>query len=335
MNIGPFPWDSDVLDTSSSESGSVRSAGVDKSSHTSSKKRKRASTVGSDHLATPARSDDDLETSLDDPSHHDTTANESHSHHRNPEDLPEFLDESLADTANVFTGNDQDFIQIAQLVADQKILQNEFLQYAVSSPKSPSDLHLANEPEHFATAFKEALEDIIPGIQRCNLKGLSDLDAWPSMNVSTASTATEKTDKLGQPQLRSRVGKNQVDAFQKTQVPYLSVQRGKDAMEVLPPALYFWEELGLSPVQLNRDVVAYLIYPDDGTVREAASAFLMSMENYYQSCRFGRHTCGTKLGKNGDGLVPMPVSSAEPESVFRGLDRVCESIGNGIMTACR
>lgn len=333
MNIGPLPVDPDVLDTSRSRSGSVRSGEDSKTTRDPSKKRKRGLTVGSDRLATPARSDDFAESSLDDPSHHDTAAKESHLHDHVTEDLLDFLDGSSVDTENVFIGNDQNFIQIAQLVADQKILQNDFLQCAVSSPTSPFDLDTYNEPEGLVTALQEALENIVSSTKQCNLKSLSDLDAGHTMNVSAAIVSTEKADKPGQPQQRSRVVKSQVDALQKSQVPYLSVQRGKDAMEVLPPALYFWEELGFSPVQRRRDAVAFIIYPNHDTVREAASSFLMSMENSYQSCRFGRHTRGAKLGVHDEGLVPLPVSSADPKSFFKGLDKVCESIGNCIMIA--
>ncbi|KAL8777960.1 MAG: hypothetical protein Q9194_002266 [Teloschistes cf. exilis] len=326
----PLPVDPDVLDTSRSRSGSVRSEEDSKTTRDPSKKHKRGLTVGSDRLATPARSDDFAESSLDDPSHHDTTAKESHLRDHVTEDLLDFLDGSSVDTGNVFVGNDQNFIQIAQLVADQKILQNDFLQCAVSSPTSPFGLETYNEPEGLVTALQEALENILSSTKQCNLKSLSDLDAGHATNVSAAIISTEKADKPGQPQQRSRVGKTQVDALQKSQVPYLSVQRGKDAMEVLPPALYFWEELGFSPVQRRRDAVAFIIYPNHDTVREAASSFLMSMENSYQSCRFGRHTRGAKLGDYDEGLVALPVSSADPKFFFKGLDKICESIGTEI-----
>ncbi|KAL8692987.1 MAG: hypothetical protein Q9218_002104, partial [Villophora microphyllina] len=322
VHRGRFPWDTDVVDTSSSESASAQEES--KMSPNSSKKRKRASSMESDSPATPALSDRLNETASGDLSHTDTAAKGTSHYHQTLDDILDYLDDSPTATGNVYIGNDQAFIQVAQFVAEQRILQNGFMQCVSLSPKSCYDLHTSHQFKDSSAALKNAVEKVLPGAQPCNLKALLDLGLGHSLDASAKNQLNSPS------QLRSRVAKNPGDALYKTQAPYLGVQRGKEPMEVLPPALYFWEELGLGPVQQDKNIVAYMIYPNNEPVRDAASAFLLTIGTCYQSCKFGRHVCGTQPGNHGEGLIPMPVSSADPQSVFKGLDEVCERLGTEI-----
>lgn len=228
-----------------------------------------------------------------------------------------------------FYGSNQDFIQIAQLVADQKVLQNGLMRstcddtMCIEQPlfpdtsKSSSDLIQAILSEGFSNA------------QQCDLKSFLELESSPSAKASSmAATVQEDAERRRQAAAQSHGGKAQADQIQKLQAPYMSVRRGEAAMDMATPALYFWEELSLTPAQEEKNVMAFCIYPKNDTIRDAASLFMTTMEISYQSCKFGRHQRGSGLRRYREGLVPIPTSSANPDTVFESVEEVCAGLGS-------
>ncbi|KAL8863838.1 MAG: hypothetical protein Q9174_007532, partial [Haloplaca sp. 1 TL-2023] len=143
-------------------------------------------------------------------------------------DLLKSLRPGLSKTSNRFIGNDQDFIQIAQSVADQKIFGISFEDDTSALVASGSILDALDGRGFSMTALDDALLKVLPSASRLDLKALLGLDLQHSVALSKMSP------------------------------PYISVRRGKDSMEISPPALYFWEELGLAPSQQDKDVTAFM-----------------------------------------------------------------------------
>ena len=86
--------------------------------------------------------------------------------------------------------------------------------------------------------------------------------------------------------------------------PHLEVQRSESKLTVLPPAVPFWETLGLSPCKGSKDVSAICIYPDGGGMAESVDAFLEQIRNAYESNRLGSHERFSHADLV-DGHVPM------------------------------
>lgn len=82
--------------------------------------------------------------------------------------------------------------------------------------------------------------------------------------------------------------------------PHLTVRRADSELSVLPPAIPFWDTLGLVPVVGPKDVVAICLCPDLPGIEEHASTFLSQMRSSYESLRFGSHDHATsvELSKN-------------------------------------
>ncbi|KAI9681833.1 MAG: mediator of RNA polymerase II transcription subunit 13 [Trizodia sp. TS-e1964] len=67
------------------------------------------------------------------------------------------------------------------------------------------------------------------------------------------------------------------------------VLRGESALEVSPPALYFWETFGFSPCSGPKDVISAFILPPGETLRESGNHFLDIISSVYEACRLGKH----------------------------------------------
>ena len=217
-------------------------------------------------------------------------------------DVLKSLKHSPSKTSSRFCGNDQNFIQIAQVVADQNILHHRLEEATLSLVAAGSILDPLNDREFSLAALNDALLNILPSASRLDLKALLGLDLQHGAALSKMSP------------------------------PHISVRRGKDSMEISPPALYFWEELGLAPSQQDKDVTAFVVYPDNDAVSEAASTYLDMLENSYQSCRLGRHTRGNGLETYQGGLVPVQMPENRPDTVFSKYREICEELGESTHT---
>ncbi|KAL8768475.1 MAG: hypothetical protein Q9209_005266 [Squamulea sp. 1 TL-2023] len=222
-------------------------------------------------------------------------------------------------------GNDQDFIQVAQLVADQAVLQNGI---AYMPLNLADDLWSKNTVDSGSGLTDRHISRILPGIQQCDLRSFSELDVSVTNSVSQKTIALqEDIEKRRQALFQARGIKTQTEVISKFQVPYLSVQRGQDTLELAPAALYFWEELGLAPSQPKKDVEALCIFPDNAAIDGAASTFMTELQNSYQSCRLGSHRPIAGLQKVSRGLIPIPVTSTDPKLVLDVLAEACEALG--------
>ncbi|KAI1006160.1 hypothetical protein K3495_g2060 [Podosphaera aphanis] len=71
--------------------------------------------------------------------------------------------------------------------------------------------------------------------------------------------------------------------------PQLEVRRSDSSLSVLPAAVLFWANLGLSPSTGAKDVEAVCLYPDFDGIAANANIFLDRMRSVYESSRFGTH----------------------------------------------
>lgn len=96
--------------------------------------------------------------------------------------------------------------------------------------------------------------------------------------------------------------------------PHIEVQRSESKLTVLPPAVPFWENLGLAPCKGGKDISAICIYPSGGCIADSVDAFLDQVRNAYESSRLGSH----ERFSHGDlikGHVPMDFGDSATLSV--------------------
>ena len=72
------------------------------------------------------------------------------------------------------------------------------------------------------------------------------------------------------------------NVLQPMEAPMLSIGKGEAIIQVLPPALRFWEKLGLTPKGGQKDVVTYILFEDDGHKASFMENWLSAIKNAYQ-----------------------------------------------------
>lgn len=93
-------------------------------------------------------------------------------------------------------------------------------------------------------------------------------------------------------------------------LPQVEVRRSESSLSVLPAAVTYWENLGLSPSAGPKNIEAVCVHPDFDGVAENASLFLDRMRSVYESSRFGSHQRILSKDLN-DGLVPFSLDSSQ------------------------
>ncbi|KAL8855262.1 MAG: hypothetical protein Q9178_008086 [Gyalolechia marmorata] len=288
------------------------------------KKRKRELSVESNAPATPASVPAFQET-LDTSTNLNRCMEQWYFDYGASDDITGSSDDELVDTRYRYVGNDQVFIQIAQLVADQAVLRNG-VSHMPPDPMDDDGPSLSNPLRSEPASIHEVLLKALPGVQQCDLKSFSELDMDAATSASQKTTALhEDMGKRRQALLQARAIKSPSELMFETRVPYLNIKRGQDALDIAPPALYFWEELGLAPWQQKRDVEALCIYPDNAAIRGAASTFMTTLQNSYQSCKFGSHQPSSGPRRVQEGLLPVPITSRNPDVVLDSLGETCEA----------
>ncbi|KAL8924502.1 MAG: hypothetical protein Q9172_002667 [Xanthocarpia lactea] len=290
------------------------------------KKRKRELSVESNAPATPA-SVPPFQEALDPSTDLNRCMEQWYFDYGASDDITGSSEDELVDTRYRYVGNDQVFIQIAQLVADQAVLRNG-VSHMPPDPMDDDGPWLSNPLRTKPASIHEILLKVLPGVQQCDLRSFSELDLDDAISAPQKTTALhEDMGKRRQALLQARAIKSPSELMIETRVPYLNVKRGQDALDIAPPALYFWEELGLAPSQQKRDVEALCIYPDNAAIRGAASTFMTTLQNSYQSCKFGSHQPSSGPHKVQEGLLPVPITSSNPDVVLDSLGETCEAFG--------
>lgn len=216
------------------------------------------------------------------------------------------LQESYTSPALVRKDN---YIQLAQVLVDQ-VTQSSF------SHKLDGFSHLAaiEHPKHsmhglvmdegvFGEASRLTMEDLIntPGAEPGQSTHQKQIN--PSQRNDTHESVT------------------------KIPPPHIRIRRGNAFVEVLPPAIAFWETFGLEPAKGKKNIISYCIHPHDAA--EGADAFLERMGLVYSSCNLGKHSRGSSTQTFSDGLVSWNADSENTsyEMIMKAIRSICEVLG--------
>lgn len=108
----------------------------------------------------------------------------------------------------------------------------------------------------------------------------------------------------------------------------ICLQKTEATWDLLPSAFNFWETLGLGPVNGQKSVETYCIYPFSEGIQDSIHRFLGAMESAWDSCRLGDHSSGSNLDGIEKGHVPVVVQGLlTQQSVMSATRKACESLG--------
>ncbi|EAW11295.1 uncharacterized protein ACLA_089870 [Aspergillus clavatus NRRL 1] len=211
----------------------------------------------------------------------------------------------------VLVGKDAQ-IQVAQLLVDQ--VTQSSLDHKIDGTLGVSNL------ETKAYSLRTFLEDtaFMGEIERLDLNGFTSLqeasDASPQPAVAMSRQSSQ----------RKESGKG---SMSKLAPPHLRVRRGKDYLEILSPAVFFWETFGLEPASGPKDVSVYCIHPH--IAAEATNAFLERLGLLYSSCNLGQHSRGSISESFERGMCSWYVGTSGElsyPSIMQSLKSICDRL---------
>ncbi|KAL4979060.1 mediator complex subunit 13 C-terminal-domain-containing protein [Aspergillus desertorum] len=210
-------------------------------------------------------------------------------------------------------------VQIAQLLVDQ--VTQSSLDHKIDGKFSVSCLD--NQPSR----FRELLEgsQYLSGFERLDLNSFVSLQ---EQNIQDFLSPDANLAPRQNPQ-RKDTGKGSITRLSP---PHLRVRRGKDFLEILPPAISFWETFDLEPAYGPKDVTAYCIHPQPAT--RAADVFLERLGLLYSSCNLGGHSRGEQSHTTKRGLVEWDIKSLKKPSyqtAMQQLKLICEGLGSAFL----
>jgi mediator of RNA polymerase II transcription subunit 13 len=120
--------------------------------------------------------------------------------------------------------------------------------------------------------------------------------------------------------------------------PHVRVRRNEGLWDILPPALPFWEHLGLAPASGRKNLMAFCIYPGGDDAKSQVSLFMEYLGASYESCKLGAHIRSNEKKSTplniDDGLISVTLTEQDDpfETTVLRLREVCVEVGKHLST---
>ncbi|EPS41553.1 hypothetical protein H072_4530 [Dactylellina haptotyla CBS 200.50] len=172
-------------------------------------------------------------------------------------------------------------------------------------------------------ASRCSLETLVYGVlgrPKNSIYGVSPcvMDVHPLSTGLTPINRPKSSSDVG-PSLLFRISPPHVHVHRNATLP-------NSAIELLPPALHFWDTFGLAPHSGPKDMLMACIFPTESGLTNSAKAYLDGISTTYESCRLGE-TLPVKTKLIVDGLHAIPIQDkAQNVDKKTMLRRFCEGI---------
>ena len=210
----------------------------------------------------------------------------------------------------------KDSISIAQIATDQVVSATLDILHEDLTPQlqelPPSEVQ-----------WQGAIKAVFPKAVNCNVTSLASVqDVFPDLSGQTKAQQRPPPRKPNEN--ASMLGHH----MHQINPPYIRVRRGEVLWDLLPPALPFWEPLGLAPCSPSKNVVAFGIYPYSEALTPCVESFMVNMQLTYDSCRLGNHVRSDVIPEFQGGLVPCKMTSLNStRTAFKALRDTCIQLG--------
>ncbi|TVY47067.1 S-methyl-5'-thioadenosine phosphorylase [Lachnellula occidentalis] len=222
------------------------------------------------------------------------------------------------------TLTDLDRMATAQILADQAVSGTLQLP-RVSGSETPLRSNKANTTRELMRSVTKAAKSYFKDITPCTMRSFLDIQGIPVLNQGL---------RLPPRPINPR-GPNPLDPRSHNPFPIhppqLEVRRSDSKLSILPPAINFWENLGLSPCKGAKNINAVCVFPNIDGVAASANSFLEQMKSVYESFRMGSHDRVTSKDLI-DGLMPFSFDhdqnngSANASALNQMVGRLCKAL---------
>ena len=222
------------------------------------------------------------------------------------------------------TLSDLECIASAQILADQAVSGVIKLPISDGIPAndSQSNSHKTSCTRELMFRLTKATKTCLKEVLSCTMRTFLDIQGIPVVNQGLRLPPRPTPHPRGHQAID---GLRLLSPFP-IPSPQLEVRRSDSKLTVLPSAINFWDNLGLSPSEGNKDVSAVCIYPSFDGVAENANIFLDQMHSIYESSRLGSHE---KIVTKDlpSGLIPFTVDPAPQINKAHQLSTLKETMG--------
>lgn len=231
-----------------------------------------------------------------------------------PTSQPDFASEMLDEKS--LTGKDS--ISIIQIVTDQIVSATLDI-----LGEDDSIMHNSSLRSNSETCWQTIIRDVFPDSVECDLPALAAIhDVFPDFQAQAKGQQRSLPRK---PNESTAIPANHMYSINP---PFLRVRRADVHWDLLPPAMAFWEPLGLAPVSSPKNVVAFCIYPHSKSLRPCLENFLLNLQLAYDSCKLGNHARVETVVEFEGGLVPYRIATpTTPREAFQALKDICLQVG--------
>ncbi|KIV99355.1 uncharacterized protein PV09_09013 [Verruconis gallopava] len=230
----------------------------------------------------------------------------------------------------------KDFINVAQIVAEQIALgfvnETRTSRHSIMACDENAGLSFIKP----IAKLKEAMAAIR---QCCNAASPCDLLRWLCVQEIPPERQAVPKGNPPIPQKKLTISGLQTSdgspvpatALAPLAPPHVRVRRNDDLWDMLPPALPFWEQLGLAPAAGKKNVLAFCVCPGNPDLTKQVSLFMDYLGATFESCKLGAHVRATQIGNIADGVVPVSLSAdASEHSIFQSVRETCIEFGKTI-----
>ncbi|KAF2210826.1 hypothetical protein CERZMDRAFT_44692 [Cercospora zeae-maydis SCOH1-5] len=251
-----------------------------------------------------------------------------------PESL-ETLTGPLPSLESAYALSKSDLICVAQIVAEQSITAN------VPSSMTTSDL--TDVRGTAAPVVTKYLRDQLVLAARTALPEALECDlAELALSKESLLRQTSNSGKTlhGQPRPTQRHDSAHIgpDCFT-LPAPFLRLRRGRDAWEMLPACIPFWETLGLSPAAGPKHLRAFCVFPFNEDLQRLVDHFLCDLGTAYENCKLGTHVHLRNVSETDehdnfeDGMAPVELGEdASLEAALKSYAATCSDLGKALST---
>ncbi|KAI8931752.1 hypothetical protein NX059_011393 [Plenodomus lindquistii] len=204
----------------------------------------------------------------------------------------------------------KDSIIITQIVTDQIVSAT----LDMLNEDDPAETEFASSVSS-ETRWHSAIKTLFPDTTECTVPTLAAVnDVFPDFQPQG------KGQQRPPPRKQNEATAPSSQMFQ-INPPFLRVRRADTHWDLLPPAVAFWEHLGLSPASPPKNIVAFCIYPHSESLKPCLEGFLLNLQLAYDSCKLGTHSRVETVVEFEGGLVPCqltnPTSERDASRAFR------------------
>ena len=189
---------------------------------------------------------------------------------------------------------DEDFMTVAQILTEQVATGSlRFVPQNHTPGSRETRRSLVSAVRYSVQGLKKALPRSLAGAAECQLRPFVEVQDVPLITHPNRVQTRPTPQELFRPNIFP------------LPPPHMEFRRYETQISVLPPALSFWESLGLGASQGPKDIVSIGVFPALDGMRDSVGAYLDRIGHVYESLKLGTFNPLPTATGIADGLLPF------------------------------